>query len=423
MTRSLPAALTAALLFASVAAAGEPLAPPNAPPPTASLGGPVATGPVTPPTAGVPFDAPGEAAPRGGRAWFDAEYLLWWMRGQNLPPLVTTSPAGTPMGRAGELGQVGTAVLFGDSTSDTGVRSGFRLAAGTWIDQGQIFGVEAGFLLLETKASNFGASSPGSPILARPFTDATTGQPAALRVAFPGELSGSIIADATTTGLIGADLLFRDNLLCGPNCRLDVLGGYRFLRFADRLDVQQEETSLSANNPNLVVPGTRINAADQFSTKNEFNGFDFGLDGAFHRGRFDLDLCFNLLVGFTKQDVDIFGLTTVDVPGAAPVTRTGGLLALSPNIGHFSRGNEVSVIPMFDAKLGYQFTPNVKATLGYTVLYWNNVVRAADQVDTTVNPTLLPGSRSSAGALRPAFELRRGNIWVDGLELGLEFCF
>src|SRR5882724_3485002 len=49
----------------------------------------------------IPSDAdPGAAifeAPRGPRVWGSAEYLLWWVRGQNLPPLVTTSPPGTPI--------------------------------------------------------------------------------------------------------------------------------------------------------------------------------------------------------------------------------------------------------------------------------------------------------------------------------------
>src|SRR5579885_3479831 len=31
-----------------------------------------------------------------GRVWVDAEYLLWWTKGSPLPPLLTTSPPGTP---------------------------------------------------------------------------------------------------------------------------------------------------------------------------------------------------------------------------------------------------------------------------------------------------------------------------------------
>src|SRR6266496_5985866 len=36
-----------------------------------------------------------------GRAWVRAEYLLWAVKGQPLPPLLTTSPPGTPRENAG----------------------------------------------------------------------------------------------------------------------------------------------------------------------------------------------------------------------------------------------------------------------------------------------------------------------------------
>jgi hypothetical protein len=430
MTRSTLTALPAVLLAASLAPAQAPLPGPRAeplPPPAPAAAAPAAPAALAPPVAAqsgpvLTCDS-GDARSSGERVWFDAEYLLWWMRGQSLPPLVTTSPAGTAMSQAGVIGQGGTTVLFGDSSSNTGARSGVRLTAGAWVDDGQIFGLEASFLALETKATHFAASSNGSTILARPFIDAASGNQAAIRVAFPGELSGSIKADSTTTGLIGAGFLFRDNIVCGPNYRVAVLGGYRYFRFQDRLDVTSDETSLSPNNPNFVVPGTRIVAGDHFASRNDFNGIDFGVAADFRRGPMSLNLVFNLIPGFNQQDADIHGGTTVAVPGTAPVASTGGVLALPTNIGHFSRGNEVSVIPEFEAKVGYQVTPRLRATLGYTVLYWDNVVRAADQVDRLINPNLLPGASGTGGPSNPMFRFHRDNLWVQGLELGMEFRF
>src|SRR5262245_26931623 len=46
------------------------------------------------------------------RFWASAEYLTWEMHGQNVPPLVTGSPTGTPLASAGVLGQPTTTVLF-----------------------------------------------------------------------------------------------------------------------------------------------------------------------------------------------------------------------------------------------------------------------------------------------------------------------
>src|SRR5262245_59838201 len=49
-----------------------------------------------------------DLAPKGnarpGRIWVKEEYLLWWTRGQLFPPLVTTSPLGTPLATAALLG-------------------------------------------------------------------------------------------------------------------------------------------------------------------------------------------------------------------------------------------------------------------------------------------------------------------------------
>src|SRR6476659_9640207 len=49
------------------------------------------------------------------RLWGGAEYLLWWVEGQRIPALVTTSPPGTPLAQAGVLGLPGTSALFGHS--------------------------------------------------------------------------------------------------------------------------------------------------------------------------------------------------------------------------------------------------------------------------------------------------------------------
>ena len=58
------------------------------------------------------------------RLWFRGEALLWWIRGGETPPLLTTSPGSTPLAQAGVLGQPGTTVLFGDQELNTGLHAG-----------------------------------------------------------------------------------------------------------------------------------------------------------------------------------------------------------------------------------------------------------------------------------------------------------
>ena len=100
------------------------------------------------------------------RLWFRGEYLLWWEKSANLPPLVTTSPAGTPFNEAGVLGQPGTTVLFGGSV-DAGARSGARLSLGYWLNPCHDLGLEADYMFLGNKAVTFDETSQGDPILAQ----------------------------------------------------------------------------------------------------------------------------------------------------------------------------------------------------------------------------------------------------------------
>src|SRR5260370_38490640 len=80
------------------------------------------------PAAGVfPRKAPPPAPADAGQFWVEMEYLAWSVKGDRLPPLVTTSPAGTPPAQAGILGSPGTTVQFGDSSVNGGCRSGGRL--------------------------------------------------------------------------------------------------------------------------------------------------------------------------------------------------------------------------------------------------------------------------------------------------------
>ncbi len=78
--------------------------------------------------------------------WVHAEYLLWWQSGMNLPPLVTTSPAGTARATAGVL--PGATVLYGGNNDVLdGTRSGGRIRFGTWFDRFPGLGLEANTLV------------------------------------------------------------------------------------------------------------------------------------------------------------------------------------------------------------------------------------------------------------------------------------
>jgi hypothetical protein len=345
------------------------------------------------------------------------------MKGASLPPLITASPAGTPAAQAGVLGAPSTVILFGDTRVNDEVRSGVRFTLGGWLNDCHTLGVEGDFFMLESEGTGFTASSNGSPILARPIFNTITGRPDAELISFPGQLSGTISAHSGSTGLLGADALLRCNLCCGCNYQLDAVGGFRYLRLSDHLGVDENLVATSPANPNLVPQGTSIILSDRFDSRDEFYGFNLGLKGSVRRGPWVLQGLAQVALGDSHEIVNIAGATTITVPGFAPVTSVGGLLALPSNIGHFSK-DRFAAIPEFGARLGYQATSHLQVFAGYTFLYWNDVVRAGNEVDLTVNPTLLPGSATPpTGARRPMPLLTGSSFWAQGIDLGLELRF
>ena len=64
-----------------------------------------------------------------------------------------------------------------------------------------------------------------------------------------------------------------------------------------------------------------------------------------------------------------------------------------------------------------------KLRVGYTILYWTNVLRPGDQIDREINSTLLAGEVDSLPPLRPLFDFKETNALVQGLNVGAEFCW
>lgn len=77
--------------------------------------------------------------------------------------------------------------------------------------------------------------------------------------------------------------------------------------------------------------------------------------------------------------------------------------------------------------VGYQVCKCLRATAGYTFIYWPDVFRAGDQIDTTVNRSQLPSLLTPGGPLvgpaRPGALLRESDFWAHGLNFGLEFRY
>ena len=395
---------------------------------------PADAAPVVPADPGAGVACCNDQRPCGpyGRYWASAEYLLWWTKKDNLPPLVTT---GVPPG-TGALGQPGTVVLFGGD-QDYGVRQGVRLTAGMWLDDCQRKGVEVSTFCLSQDSEDFSAFSSGSPILARPFFDIATGAPNSQLVAFPGLLAGGVEVNSESW-LKSCEI----NCICNHKCcytcddcgcctggRLDLIAGFRFLELREELTIAenlvvQPGVPVLGTFPNLggvpFVGGTQIGVRDHFRTENRFYGGQVGVRGEYAMGGgLFVNGTAKVALGVMDQTVDIDGATIVSGPGGT-VVAPGGLLTQTSNIGHYNH-TEFATVSELGVNLGYQVDRNFSVFVGYTLLYVTNVVRPGDVIDFTVNSTRVPTSLIPAtGPAQPAFSFRDSDFWAQGFSIGAE---
>ncbi len=367
----------------------------------------------------IPFWRRGECCNPPYCFWASGEYLLWWIKSSSLPPLVTTSPPGTPRNSAGVLGMPGTNVLFGGSVNNE-ERSGGRFTVGFWFDPNQCIGLESTFFFLGDRAVSFNDTSAGLPIVARPFFNLTSGREDAELIAFPGVIAGNV-AVSSSSRLWGSDLNLRANWWRGCCWRFDWLAGFRYLNLEESLGIRE----------NLLVPagapfgGSAILLQDQFGTHNNFYGGQLGAEIELRQRCWSLNLLGKVALGDTHQVININGSTVFAVPGMPVSVQQGGLLALPTNIGHFSR-DRFAVLPEAGVKLGYQITDHLRAFVGYSFIYLSDVARPGHQIDRVINVTQLPsqaGPGAFVGSPRPFPTLKATDFWAQGVSFGLELRY
>ena len=252
--------------------------------------------------------------------------------------------------------------------------------------------------------------------IARPYYDLGINPESALLVYHPDFLAESVSVD-TTTDFQGAEVLLRKTVWQGYCDRFDFLLGYRFARLDDGLDIRQFSQWTTAQG--IIPPGTTKDLFDSFDTENQFNGGELGLS---YRGRINqwsLEILGKVALGNTSSQVRVDGAAVTTLPDGRSATFAGGLLAQETNIGSFQQ-NQFSVIPEFGVTLGYNLTRQLRATFGYTFIYWNNVLRSGDQIDRALSQ--LP-PEPPTGDRRPVVLMKDTDFWAQGMRFGLDYCF
>jgi hypothetical protein len=260
-----------------------------------------------------------------------------------------------------------------------------------------------------------GTGAPGTPVIARPFFNAFTNQQDAERVAFPGQLGGTVAVDWSSR-LQGAELNGVTRLGGYGFARLDLLAGFRYLQLDEGLGIRED---LNVNPTFPQGGGSHIDVADQFDTHNRFYGGQLGARVQWQRERLFVNVLGKVALGVTHEVIGINGTTVFTTPGGTPTAAQGGLLALPSNSGHSSR-DQFAVLPEVGVSVGYQITETLRLSLGYTFLYVSSVVRPGDQIDLRVDSRQLPvnggtmnGSPNPLPAVlyRGRTSGRRGSMW------------
>jgi hypothetical protein len=341
------------------------------------------------------------------------EYILWWLREGRVPPLLTTSSPAS----AGILGRSDTRVLYGDDrlTTRHGDRfNGLRVYLGYWLDDDHTLGVEGRAFFLERDSTYFKAISDGSQVLARPFINVLDGSPASEVIAGPsqfGPRDGQFVGYSRVE-LFGEEANFKTPLCTSEFGRVELLIGARFLQMRDRVD-------LTATGHPLASLSTLLGLTDHIRVEDHFYGGNLGLRGEWTDGRWGLCLTGEVALGVTDAPVRAFGDQLFQTP-AQRVTVPNGLLVQPSNSGNFAH-SEFDVVSQISLNASCRLSNRVTIFLGYTFLYWANPLRAGDQLDLEVNPTLATGSPH--GPPRPVLPFRTDNFWAQGVNAGLQLSW
>ncbi len=354
------------------------------------------------------------------RFWLRADYLMWWTSGTQLPALVTDGLLETP----------GTNVLYGDGLVGTEGRSGYRTTIGMWLGSCKNWGLELDYLDLGQQESRYSASSMGDIVLLRPFNDLLSNRQSAYAVAGPTGLAGTVSVDAREYFQSAGALLTRNILggaccagLCEDECdvalspRVDLLMGFRYYNLNDSVSIRQSTLAVDTND--------LFQLDDSFRARNEFYGSEVGFRTRFQRCRWSLEFLTKVAVGNTHETVTINGASLYTPAQGASQPFDAGLLAVGSNSRTYQR-DVFTMIPQLGVELGYEVSCHWRAFVGYNLLYWGAVRRAADQIDLNIDMRNVPLSNDydpTAAIGYPAYLDRSGAFWAQGVNVGTEFRF
>jgi hypothetical protein len=348
--------------------------------------------------------------------WARGDYLLWWTKGMGVPALATTSPAGTPQADAGVLGRLNTSVLFGDGNMLDESRSGGRVNLGLWLDACHQRGIEFSYLALGEESASLHGTADQFSILARPFFDLQAGAADSRLIVFPNLVEGTLAIDVSSE-FQSAEVSLRRPCQTPYGSNIDCFVGYRFAELEDRVLISESTISLAE-----PTTGTRFELDDRFESRNQFHGGQIGVRLVGHSAPgWSSEFTGKFGLGNTSSRMAISGQTLVTPTSGTPTTQSAGLLVQGTNSGVFET-DEFSTLSEFGLTLHRHLGCGWSFNVGYQFLLWTDVLRAGEQIDTTINVSQIPPG-TLIGEARPEFRGETTDFWAQGLSLGLEYCY
>lgn len=349
------------------------------------------------------------------RMWVRSDALLWWLNGNPTPPLVTTSNVADE----GILFEPSTQVLYGgDQGVGDSIRLGVRVTVGYWLDDD--YALEGhGLYLANDDSSDFSITSVlGTPVVGRPFYDTLQGQESAFRVGFPNLVDGTTQV-RTDSELSSAGLVLRQVLREGPGGRIDILGGYRYLRLKESTNIYEDLVWRQAGG--FLQQLSTIDIHDSFSAENQWHGGEIGVNGIFRRGRMTYDVLGKIGFGAVQRHALIYGRTAITPPASMTTSANSGLNALASNSGSF-RTSDFSILPELNVNTRYQATDHLSFGAGFSLLYVTKVLRSGSLIDRRINTDQVPFLGGAAPPVpSPAVPVALTNNVSTLYALGLNF--
>jgi hypothetical protein len=365
--------------------------------------------------------------------WANADYLQWRIRNANLPEVVgrtTLADAVLAQFSSGGLPPGAIHPLFGGESGDVryGQLPGFRVAAGVWLGDEQKWGLDGSYFRLDHGHIQGTFTSEATEVLGPTFFDPLTNRETLIFFGAPSILrSGPLVARIQTdlsNSFWGAEINGRCRIGSLFADRLEFLVGFRHLQYSEDFEMDAESRG---------VPGTRtaglgtLNTTDQFGVRNRYYGVQFGLASYAEYCRFTLDTTLKIGFGGMDEQLNINGSTSFRGVFPPIPTGPGGILSQPTNIGQFDH-TKFTYVPELTIKGGYRVLNGVRLTVGYNVLFVNNVLRVGDQVDAVDNRQVqaIQAGTPTFGPIptRPRVDLTRDErFWAQGLTAGVEITY